>query len=137
MGWYKVVGDESIQYVDESGQERRANVGSIVNIEVRTQAKRLKKAGQIVPLESADENIGADFVLREKHTDPAPAKALKSSQKETVDAEDGEDISIGALVQVGEEVGEIVKVNTRTVDVRFEEDEEPRRCKREDVEVIG
>jgi len=145
MGWYKVTSKEAIRYTDEKGTERRANSGSVVNIERRVEAKRLKADGAIAPLDEAGEaaNVGADFTLKETFTDepkketPGKKKNKKGSGgKETPKGESGDQLEVGALVQFGEEIGEAVEIDGDSVLVKLSKDDSVK-VKLSEVEVIG
>ena len=136
--WYKTL--KAITYVDETGTERRANVGSVVNIERRAETKRLRKEGAIIDLDKADENIGADFILKEKLTDPPVPEDTRVAKLTPDSPEAGEPaangLTVGALVQYGEDVGEVVDVSEDSVTVKLSEDESVK-VKPADVEVLG
>lgn len=134
--WYEVIGDEAVKYVDESGQERRANPGTTINVERRSEAKKLRKEGRIKPLEEGDAKTmtSSSFMLR----DGGEPVTSESKTDDKGDQKTGADeLTEGALVQVGDKIGQVTKVNPKTVDVKFDDAEKPERKGRDEVEVVG
>jgi len=126
--YYKVL-SETITYQDYKGVDRRAAKGTVLNINRRSIAKALLKEGKIEL--AATDAFGLDALGNEPKEDALqhPEKALATDpQKEA---------EVGSLVNTGHNIGEVVKVNDKTLLVKFDNSDTPERIKKEEVEVLG
>ena len=87
------------------------------------------------------EEVGSDFVIREKFTDGEPGEKGTPSKDTTshTETQQGakESLTPGVVVQAGDVFGEVVKVTPKTVLVKLDGEEKEKRFKKEEVEVIG